>query len=336
MGEDFRAMVPSDKTTFVFRISKLGAGGTVTIVQEKCGLKSDPASIKVTTTSGPFFPPDLEEPLFGCARAVRVGAKPGTWLQVWGNSGAGPGPISAQVYSTGSMRIYVAPYLSVGQEVWLTSLKCGATSWKRSPSHWVQPTPDIGPPEISVPLVDGARSVTVDAIPGAFVHIYSFSPSSSKVQLLGAGVVDPIGKTVFLWRALTTKELIYAVQFMCDRRSRPSATRVPIPNTVAFYLGAPLKPLSKTPPFGALLPGDLSAAGDGEITKIGFRTQGKPPKKQFDRNGHFPGFQDPTYWAAVYEASHKFDLFVAWKNYMPSPEEPDYEDKDDKKPGTKK
>lgn len=386
MGEDYRAMVPQDKTSFVFRISKLTAGGTVTIVQEKCGLKSDPVSIKGTAASGPYFPPELEEPLYGCARAVRVRAKPGTWLQVWGNSGTGPGPISAQVYSRGSTRIYVAPYLSSGQEVWLSSLKCGDTSWKRSPSHWVQPTPDIGPPHISVPLVEGARSVTVEAIPGAWVQIYSFGGSPPTVQLLGEGAVDPIGKTVFLWRALTTKELIYAVQFICDHMSRSSAAEVPIPNMCAFYLGAPLKRLSNqsssmkplvcwwatvvcrhdggweytaeleneeteadvsfdlqfdilavTPAFGAPLAGSLSAAGNGPITKTGMRIQGIPPKKTFSRSGHFPEFQNPTYWAAVYDASHKFDLTnVAWKNYLPTPEEPDYEDKDEKKPGTKK
>jgi len=390
MSEAFRAMVPHDKTSFVFRISRLAAGGTVTIVQEKCGLTSDPASIQAIPTSGPYVPPDVEEPLFACARAVRVRARPGTWLQVWGNRGPGPGPISEQVYSTGSSRIYVAPYLSDGQEVWLTSLECGATSWKQSPSHWVQPTPDIGPPHIAVPLVEGARAVTVDAIPGAFVHIYSFSSASGplKVELLGSGVVDPIGRSVFLWRALTTKELIYAVQFMCDQMSRSSAAHVPIPNVRAFYLGAPLKRLSNqsssmkplvclwaivvcrhdggweytaelenqeteadvsfdlqfdilgvTPPFGAPLAGSLSAAGDGPITKTGLRIHGIPPKKQFARSGQYAGFQDPTYWAAVYAASHKFDLTnAAWRNYLPSPEEPDYEDTgdDNNNPGTKK
>lgn len=386
IGEDFRAMVPQDKTGFVFRITKLTAGGTVTIVQERCGLKSDPVSIKATTTSGPYFPPDLEEPLFACARAVRVRAKPGTWLQVWADSGTGPGPVSAQVYGVGSSRIHVAPYLQEGREVWLASLGCGATAWKRSPGHTVQPTPDIGPPHISVPLVEGTRSVTVDAVPGALVRIHSFSANPTTVQLVGEGVVDPIGKTVSLWRALTTRELIYAVQFMCGHMSRSSAAKVPIPNTCAFYLGAPIKRLGNqssgmkplvclwatvvcrhdggwvytaeleneeteadvsfdlqfditglTPPFGAPLPGDLSAAGNGPVTKTGMRIYGIPPKKRFTRSGNFHAFRDPAYWAAVYEASHKFDLSnVAWENYLPGPEEPDYEDKDDGTAGTKK
>ncbi len=387
MGDDYLAMVPQDATSFVFRITKLAAGGTVTIVQERCGLKSDPASIQVATSSGPYFPPDLEEPLYGCARAVRVRARPGTWLQVWANKSTGPGPISDQIYSRGSMRIYVSPYLVSGQEVWVASLSCGDTSWKRSPGHWVQPTPDVGPPQISEPLVEGNRSVRVEAIPGALVSIYSFGGQPLQVQLLGQGVVDPIGKHVFLWRGLTTKEIIYAVQFICDHMSRSSAAQVPIPNVRAFYLGAPLKRLSNqsssmkplvclwatfvcrhdggweynaelenqeteadvsfdlqfdmlavTPPFGAPLAGSLSAAGDGPITKSGMRIHGIPPKKTFSRSGHFAGFQDPTYWATVYEASHKFDLtHVAWKNYMPTPEEPDYEDKEDNnQAGTKK
>jgi hypothetical protein len=140
---------------------------------------------------------------------------------VWGNNGAGPGPISDQTYSTGSTRIHVAPHLSEGQEVWLASLRCGASAWNRSASHFVQPTPDIGPPQIAVPLVEGARAVTVHAIPGALVRIFSHS-SIFKLQLLGEDVVDPIGRTVFLWRPLMTKELIYAVQVMCNQVSRSS------------------------------------------------------------------------------------------------------------------
>jgi hypothetical protein len=95
--------------------------------------------------------------------------------------------------------------------------------------------------------------------------------------------------------------------------------------------------LGVAPPFGAPLPGQLSAAGDGPVTKIGMRTRGIPPKHQFLGRGRFPGFQDPAYWATVYEASHKFDLTnAAWDNHMPIPEGPEYEDKDDHEPGTKK
>lgn len=388
MAEDFRAMVPPDQTSFVFRIAKIGAGGTVTLVQDKCGLKSDAASIQATTTSGPFVAPDLEEPLFACARAARVRAQPGTWLQVWGVTGTEPGPISDQVYCTGSTRIYVAPFLWGGQEVWLESLRCGTSGWKRAASHWVQPTPDIRAPAISVPLVERASSVTVDAIPGALVHVYSLSAKPFAVQLLGANVVDPLGKRVYLWRPLTTREVIYAVQYMCDKISEASAARVPIPSTCAFYLGAPLKRLSNqsatmhpvvcqwatvicrheggwtftaeleneeseadvsfdlqfdilgvSPPFGAPLPGELSASGNGPITKTGRRIHGTPPKRVFDTGGYFAAFEDPTYWAEVHEASAKFDLtHVAWKNYLSMPEAPEYEDKEDdkNKPGTKR
>jgi hypothetical protein len=387
LSEDFRAMVPPDATSFVFRIARLTNGGKVTVVQEKCGLTSDAATISAVEAPGPGGLPDLEEPLYECARAVRTRARPGTWLQVWGDSGAGPGPISALVYSTGSQRIPVAPYLIKDQMVWMASLSCGDDRWKRAPAHRVQPAPDLDAPQFSEPLVEGARSVTVDAVPGALVQIYSLSANPIQVQLLGSGVVDPLGKRVFLWRALTTRELVYPVQFLCDRTSRPGATRVPIPNTCTFYLGAPLKRLSNqsatmkplvclwatvvcnhdgswkftaeleneeeeadvsfdlqfdilgvNPPFGDALPGDLSAAGSGPLSKTGMRIKGIPPKDTFSDSGHFAAFRDPTYWAAVYEAGHKFNLInVAWRNYQPSPEEPDYEDKDDdKKPGTKK
>lgn len=386
LGEEYRGMAPPDESSFVFRIARLTAGGTVTVVQEKCGLKSDPANIQGIPASGPAAPPDVEEPLYACGRAVRVRGKPGTWLQVWGDSGSGPGPISAQVYSTGSNRIYVAPHLIEWQAVWVAYLGCGDETWHRSPVHTVQPAPDLGPPQISVPLVEGAQSVTVDAIPGAQVEVYSISGSPIKVQLIGSGVVDPLGRAVYLWRPLTTKELVYPVQYLCGNASRAGAARNVIPNRVAFHLGAPLRRASHqtatlkdlvclwavvvcrhdggweyeaeleneeeeadvsfdlqfelqsvNPPFGLVLPGDLSAAGDGEITKTGMRIHGIPPKKKFSRTGHFAGFRDPTYWAEVYQAAHTFKLFPAWKNYLPTPEEPDYEDKDDdKKPGTNK
>jgi hypothetical protein len=383
MGDEFRAMVPPGQTTFTFRIARLTAGGTVRIFQEKCGLKSDTMTIRVTTGDGPFFAPDLVEPLFGCARVVRAAAKPGTWLQVWGDRGTGPAPISDQVYATGSMRIYVTPYLSEKQDVWLASLECGSSSWTRSPSHEVQKTPDIGSPEIVVPLVDGAMTVTVDAIPGAWVDVYSLSSTPLKVERIGAGVVDPKGRAVPLWRPVTTKELIYVMQSLCDRTSRPSGMHRAIPAVTAFHLGLPIKRLSNqnhmkpliclsatvvcrhsggweytaelenqeteadcdfdlqfdligpSPAFGKPLQGQLSAAGDGSVTQIGYRIHGVPPKRSFAITGHFAGFQDPAYWQTVYEGAHRFDLTnVAWRDYKGTPEAPDTEDPPEK--GTKK
>ena len=391
-AEKYRAMVPEGATTVVFRMTKLNAGTTITIVQEKCGLQSDTASTQpVATGGGVYFPPDVEEPLFACARAVRVRARPGTWVQIVGDAGGGPGPISDQVFSTGSERIYVAPYLVKDQQVWVSALRCGATSWKRNPNtHVVQGVPEhLLAPIIVDPLIEGARSVLIEGVAGAFVQIHSLLPNPIRVELIGEGVIDPIGKRVFLSRALTTKELVYAVQIVCGQTSRSSAMQAPTGGVRSFDLGLPLKRMSNqsssmkpltclwanfvcrhdgswsytaeleneeteadvsfdlqfdligvSSPFGAVLKGQLSASGNGPITKTGLRVLNIPPKKSFSDSDDFAGFQNPAYWAQVYAATGKFSFppnGVAWKSYAPPPEAPDEDpDKDDKKPGSSK
>ena len=57
----------------------------------------------------------------------------------------------------------------------------------------------------------------IEGVAGAFVQIHSLLPNPTRVELIGEGVVDPIGKRVFLSRALTTRELVYAVQIVCGR-----------------------------------------------------------------------------------------------------------------------
>lgn len=391
-AEQYRAMVPEGTTTFVFRMTKLNAGSTITIVQEKCGLKSDIATVQpVATGGGVYFPPDVEEPLYACARAVRVRARPGTWVQIFGDVGTGAGPISDQVFIRGSERIYVAPYLVKDQSVWVIALRCGADRWKRNPNtHIVQGVPEhLLAPIIVDPIIEGARSVLVEGVPGAFIQIFSLLPSPTRVELIGEGVIDPIGKRVFLWRALTTKELVYAVQIVCGQTSRASALQVPTGGVRSFDLALPLKRMSNqsssmkpltclwanfvcrhdgswnytaeleneeteadvsfdlqfdlvgvSSPFGAVLKGQLSASGNGAITKTGLRAIGVPPKKTFSYSAVFAGFQNPAYWAEVYAATGKFSFppnGVAWKNYAPPPEAPDEDpDKDEKKPGSGK
>jgi hypothetical protein len=392
-ADTYRAMVPQDATAFVFRLTRLHSGGTVTLQQEKCALISGTASVQVPAPrSGSSALPDLEEPLLGCARAVRVRARPGTWLEVRAKRPTGDEPISEWTYcSTGSVQVFITSHLVAGDDIWLNSLQCGATAWRQNPNiHRVQATPDLIPPQITTQLVEGAWQVIVDAFPGAYVEIYAFTPAAaSALQMIGTGVVDPLLNAVPLWRPIALREIIYATQSLCGPPSRPSAARTAIPNTRTFYLPAPLKRLSNqsssmkpllcnaatmvchhdgqwlytaefenqeteadcsfdlqfdllgiNPPFGASLPGALSAAGDGPVTEVGLRTMGTPSADSFTAPpGNYSQFRDPDYWGQVYNAAYKFDLTsVAWENYAPSPDEGEYEDKDDdpKKPGTSK
>lgn len=68
--------------------------------------------------------------------------------------------------------------------------------------------------------------------------------------------------------------------------------------------------------FGTSLDVDLSAAGDGRITKLGLRVLGVPAAKDFVRPGVFGPFRDPVYWSRVLGSTGTFRLaIVAFRTY---------------------
>lgn len=92
---------------------------------------------------------------------------------------------------------------------------------------------------------------------------------------------------------------------------------------VQLIFGFSLDP-NGTPPFGVTDDLDLSAAGSGRVTQIGFRIRGIPPKQAISRSGLFPKFSDPIYWASiVLAAKGKFSMLAAWQTYPESkPKDP--------------
>jgi hypothetical protein len=373
-GQTYHGMAPPSASSFVFRLSPLAAGETITARQERCGIPSDEGSVTVPGVSMVFAAaPDLIDPLVGCARVVRATTIPGAWVQVWANGSGGATPISPATFATAdSTRIEVTPYLHEGQDVWLSYLLCGAAGWTDSRHHMVQATPDVRPAEIVVPLVDGATSVTIDGIPGAAVNVYAMTGLPIAVEHIGSGFVDPLVAAVAVTRPITQRDLVHAEQRLCSGRPGVGAFRTVLPAVRQFVLGAPLKRLSHrndpkplvcqlatvilrhngsweftalvenqeteadcsfdlqfdliglSTPFGAVLPGDLSA----KDSTSGSAIHGIPSSRSFSRQDHFAGFRDPAYWEQVLGATHKFDLFVAWNDYEPTPEEPDSADDD--------
>jgi hypothetical protein len=245
-GKTYRGTVPPSATSFVCRLPTLEATETITAVQERCGLVSDPGS---TTVPGISFSagllPDLVEPLFGCARVVRARAMPGAWLQVWVRTPLGPMPISNQVFATkDSVRIHVAPYLHEGQEVFLTFLLCAGAAWVESPSHVVAAAPHVGPVNIVVPPIENTSSVTVDAVPGAAVKVFAITGMPIKVELIGSGHVDPLARHIGLTRLLTPKDVVHAAQWLCSERPGVGGLRTVLPSVRHFSLVAPKSRLS--------------------------------------------------------------------------------------------
>ncbi|ADO71977.1 hypothetical protein [Stigmatella aurantiaca] len=245
-NQDYRGMVPPSSSSFVYRLVPLAANETLTARQERCGLPSGTGSVTVPGVNRVLaLKPDVVDPLVACARAVRVTTLPGSWVQVWATSAGGATPISNQVFATSdSLRIEVTPYLHEGQEVWLSYLLCGGGAWEESQHHTAGPTPDVGPANIPVPLVEGATSVTVDAIPGAAVNIFSLTGVPLAVEHIGSGFADPLVKRVGLTRPLTRRDLVHAEQSLCSGRPGVGAMRTVLPSVRQFTLGMPLKQLS--------------------------------------------------------------------------------------------
>jgi len=246
-GKVYRGRVPQSETAFVFRLPKLTANEPLIAVQERCGLNSDPGSTNVKGLNlNVGLIPDLIKPLFSCARAVRAHALPGAWLQVWGKTPAGPAPISNKVFATGdSVRIHITPYLNEGQVVWLSYLLCGGDTWRESPAHSVSPRPNLGPVNIIEPAIENAKEVKVDAIPGAAVNIYAMTGMPIRVEQIGSGFADPLDSRVGLIRLLSTKDLIYAEQWMCTERPGVGAMRNVLPSVRHISLLAAKSSLSK-------------------------------------------------------------------------------------------
>lgn len=143
-----------------------------------------------------------------------------------------------------SLRIEVTPYLHEGLEVWLSYLLCGNSAWAESRHHTVGPTPDVGLANITLPLIEGATSVTLDAIPGASINAYASTGMPIKVAHIGSGFVDPLVKSVGLTRPLTQRDLVHAEQWMCSGRLGVGAARTVLAGVRQFSLGMPLKRLS--------------------------------------------------------------------------------------------
>ncbi len=246
-GRAYRGMTPSSGTSLVARLEPLTGGETVSVVQERCGLESAPGTAAVPGISlVASLLPDLIDPLTGCARVVRAMVVPGAWVQVWARVGGGEAPISNQLLATSdSVQIPVTPYLHEGQDVWLRYVLCGGGGWEESRRHTVEATRHTGPANLTEPLVEGARHVTVDAHPGAAVRVYAISGWPITVQPIGSGFVDPLVRRIGLTRALTTRDLVYAEQHLCSERPGVGATRTVLPGVRTFTLGAPISQLSR-------------------------------------------------------------------------------------------
>lgn len=301
-GDQIYPAFMGESTEFTFLVPPLDAGD-LSLYVEKCALRSDTTTISMPPTEGAFTTPELIPPLFGCANAVRVAAQPGTFVQVWADRGDGPGPISDHVYASATQQIPVSPHLNTGQRVWLKYLPCGQSSWTSVSEQTVEESPEAGAVQITA-AIDGDRYVVVDAIPGARVEVFSYSPGRL-TTLIGSGIVDPHQMWVGLLRPLNTHELVHARQILCGRTpERQGAVRTPIPRERSFALPAPITRPSNQPKMNPLicLWAKLECSHDGAWTlSAEFENQEEDADCSFDLQ---VDLQDlPTPFGAVLSGS---------------------------------
>jgi len=237
---DYKGLIPPSETDFSFEVPPVPLNAQVSVVQERCSLISATTTVTVTEVET-VSAAELAEPLYECARVVHaVKVHPGSRLRVWSRDSDGLVRMIGEVIRAeqDSEQIEITPYLTIGQAIWIEQFSCGGP-WLRSPDYGVKNAPLLQPPNIIVPPIAGDRSVTVDAIPGAWVEIFSQERDGYQ-QRIGAGFVDPVESKVPLWRSLR-QEAIYAQQWFCGDLSRPGKASPVFPGEITFTLSKPKK-----------------------------------------------------------------------------------------------
>jgi hypothetical protein len=217
-GTPFRATAPTVGTSHTFELAPIPVGAAISVAQSACGLTSAAGS---TTASTPQFvePPRIAEPLFKCARVVRVfNMTPGSFVRVIARGPAGETELTPFVFAKSStIALDVNPYLIEGDHILAEVVRCGGPPIRSVASVRVEPLPELQPVRIVFAFAT-QRHVTVEALPGAFVRIFV---SRNGNQEIGSGHVDPHSGWVPTTEPLRESESVHAVQYICGLETHP-------------------------------------------------------------------------------------------------------------------
>jgi hypothetical protein len=185
------------------------------VTQSRCGSASAPSNPVKPSSATSSPPPKIVEPIFDCARHVRIeGARPGAHLHLF-EAGTGY-PLSDPYQATsGSMVLKLWFPAQAGKKICLHQGGCGA-DWNTDPPATVKSLPDPLPrPEIIEPVRPEAPHVQLKGVlPGAMVHLLVNDVIRTSVESL---VEDPlIGVPP---PALAERQTVFAVQTLCSKTS---------------------------------------------------------------------------------------------------------------------
>jgi hypothetical protein len=187
---------------------------TFTLYQTLCKISGASTEVAVAVPGGPFGKPKIIEPVYACARAVRVsGAHAGAWVQAF--DGATKQPVTD---------IVVAPASDFLLKLWLPAV-AGATILLRqigcsadgdSPVVTVHKLPGKLPaPVVKAPVRPGTNAVELSGVlPGARVFVLVDGAVRAQME---CWTDTP---TVYLSGApLQETQKLFAMQAMCDQWS---------------------------------------------------------------------------------------------------------------------
>ncbi|MCJ8157956.1 hypothetical protein [Sphingomonas sp. LaA6.9] len=244
-GTIYRAKAPTIGSSHSFELAPMAEDTPISVTQGTCGKVSGAGT---TTVEGPTFvePPRVADPLFKCARVVRLySMTPGSLVRVIARGPSGERELAPFTWCPGStIALEVSPYLVEGDDIYGEVVRCGGP-----PLRSIAPVRvDALPPPQPVWVVFAFATqwhVTVEALPGAFVRIFV---RRDGIQEIGSGHVDPHSGQVPTTEPLREGESLYAVQYICGLESEPGPSFRVREGEKIFTLPAPkVRPVTSEP-----------------------------------------------------------------------------------------
>jgi hypothetical protein len=185
------------------------------VVQSRCGSAAARSNPVKPSKAIQWPPPKIVEPVFECARHVRVeGARPGAHLHL-AEAGTGYALSDPHQATSGSVVLKLWFPAAPAQKMFLHQQGCGA-DWNTDPPTEVKSLPNQLPrPDIIEPVRPDALGVRLKGvIPGAMIHLLVNSVVRTSVESLVddplVGVPPP---------ALADQQTVFAVQTLCSKSS---------------------------------------------------------------------------------------------------------------------